>query len=207
MRVAVIGTSEAVGELVIKELKEKDHQPVAIIKEKNRKPDMEKLGASDVVIDEGNRLEKAFSACDAVIYIAGSSPRAGESKSVLVDHEEVIDSMTEAKRQGIERFVLMSAIRANEKDNNGTTRIGDKHKPDEQLKQEGFVFTIIRPGHLTDKPGKGMIRMGKSLDIDSEISKEDVASVLVESLNNESAFNKIFDVTSGNVPIHEAFNH
>jgi uncharacterized protein YbjT (DUF2867 family) len=208
VKVAVIGTSESVGELVLKKLKEKNHQSVAVIKDEHRKQDMEKLGATEVVVNEGDHFEEVFADCNAVIYIAGSSQRTGENKTILIDHDEVIDSIEEAKKMNIERFILMSAIRANETENSESSKVGEKHKPDERLREEGFNYTIIRPGHLTDKPGKGMITIGESLDIDEgEISKEDVASVLVEVLDNQDSFHKTFDVISGNVPIHEAFYH
>jgi uncharacterized protein YbjT (DUF2867 family) len=206
MKVAVIGASESVGELVLKKLKEKNHQSVAVIKDERRKRDMEKLGATEVVVNEGDHFEEVFAACNAVIYIAGSSQRTGENKTVLIDHDEVADSIEEARKLKIQRFILMSAIRANESENSESSKIGEKHKSDERLREEDFNYTIIRPGHLTDKPGQGLITIGESLDIDEgEISKEDVASVLVEALDNQGSFHKTFDVISGNIPIHEAF--
>jgi uncharacterized protein YbjT (DUF2867 family) len=205
MRVAVMGASGSVGEHVLKALKEKGHESVAVISEVNRKPDMEKLGATEVIISDGEKLDEAFSACDSVIYISGSSQKTGENKTVLIDHSEVIDSIKEAKSQGINRFVLVSAIRANEPENSDSRKIGAKHQPDELLRQEGFNYTIVRPSHMVDKPGNGLIQAGESLDNEGEIPREDVASVLAEVLENEATYHKTYEITAGKTPIRDAF--
>ncbi|MDR7074941.1 NAD(P)H-binding protein [Fictibacillus barbaricus] len=205
MKVAVVGASESVGEHVLMELKKKEYETVAVISENNRKPDMEKLGAAQVAVSIDHDFYDVFSGCDAVIYISGSSHKAGGNKSVLIDHDEVIKSINEAKNHGIDRFILMSAIRAHEQEDSDSRTIGDKHEADELLQQEHLNYTIVRPSHLVDKSGIGTIQTGKGLSTDGEISKEDVAAVLVEVLNNESAFYKTFEITAGETPIKEAF--
>ncbi|WNB91923.1 NAD(P)H-binding protein [Bacillus sp. NEB1478] len=205
MKVAVVGASEIVGEYVLKALNKRGYETVAVISEINRKPDMHKLGATEVAVSTEHNFNEVFSECDAVIYISGSSHRAGGNKSVLIDHQEVNDSIRGAKNLGIERFVLMSAVRAHEPENSDLRKIGAKHAPDELLQKEDFKYTIIRPSRLVDKPGTRMIQTGEGLSIDGEISKEDAASVLVEVLNNEAAFYQIIEVTAGKIPIAKAF--
>ncbi len=203
MKVAVLGAGGSVGEFVIKILKERNYESVAVIGDTNRVQDMEKMGATDVVIGSDDNFEEMFSECDAVIYVAGASTRSGETKNVLVDHKEVIDSAKAAKKKGIDRFVMLSAVRAAEGEDSRST--GAKEEPEELLRQEGFTFTIIRPGQLVDKPGKGTIEAAENLDSTGEISKVDVASVLVEALENKAAYNKTFEIKAGETDIKEAF--
>ncbi|WP_409274847.1 NAD(P)H-binding protein [Neobacillus sp. SCS-31] len=205
MRVLVIGTDDLAGEHVVKLLCEKQHEAVVLAGTENQEEGLMKLGASVVVRTVGNDFSGAFAGCDAVIYLGGASPRTGESKPILIDHQLVLDSIKSAKRHGVKRFVLLSALRDDETDTSGSGTTGAKQMPEEQLRQEGLTYTIIRPGEPVDKPGKGKVEIAESFAMEEgEISKEDLASVLVEALDAENVFNKTITVTSGETPIRQA---
>ncbi|TLS36982.1 NAD(P)H-binding protein [Pseudalkalibacillus caeni] len=205
MKVAVMGASGSVGEHVIKFLSRKNYESVAVINETNKTEEMKKLGATEVAVSNDEHFEEAFADCDAVIYVSGASPNAGETKTVLVDHRAVIDSVKETKKQGIDRFVFLSAIRANEPEDSDSRTTGAKDEPDELLRQEGLTYTIIRPSHLVDKPGSGKIEAAESVSSEGEIPREDVAAVLVEVLENEATYKQTYEVTAGDTRIEEAF--
>jgi hypothetical protein len=80
------------------------------------------------------------------------------------------------------------------------------HAEEENLRQSGMAYAIVRPATLTDETG------GRSLlltpDIpgqDSKISREDVASVCVQALSRPQARNVTFFVTEaqGNCAPHD----
>ena len=201
MRVLVIGTEDMTGEHVVKQLADRHHNPVALVGAENRVEEMVKLGASAVVSLERRVFSSAFSDCEAVIYLSSASPRTGEGKPILVDHQSVIDSVEAAKKHGVKRFVLMSAMRANEMGDASAIRFNSE----ELLRQEKFTYTVIRTSMPVDKPGIGKVEAGLSIEHDKdEIPKEDIASVLVEALDTKEVFNKTINVTSGKILIHEA---
>lgn len=201
MRVLVIGTEDMTGEHVVKQLADRHHNPVALVGAENKVEEMVKLGASAVVSLERRVFSSAFSDCEAVIYLSSASPRTGEGKPILVDHQSVIDSVEAAKKHGVKRFVLMSAMRANEMGDASAIRFNSE----ELLRQEKFTYTVIRTSMPVDKPGIGKVEAGLSIEHDKdEIPKEDIASVLVEALDTKEVFNKTINVTSGKILIHEA---
>ncbi|MBT2667230.1 NAD(P)H-binding protein [Bacillus sp. ISL-4] len=205
MRVLVIGTEDMTGEHVVKQLADRYHNPVALVGSENKVEEMVKLGASDVVSLENRDFPSAFSGCEAIIYLGNASPRTGEGKPILVDHQSVIDSFDAAKKHGVKRFILMSGMRANEMESRDACTIGVKYHSEELLRQEKFTYTVIRTSMPVDKPGIGKVEAGSSLVHDKgEIPKEDIASVLVEALDTKEVFNKTFNVTSGEILIHEA---
>ncbi|RDU38111.1 hypothetical protein DRW41_00630 [Neobacillus piezotolerans] len=205
MRVLVIGTEDLAGEHVVKLLAEKQHEAVALASSENQEEGLKKLGASDVLRTDRNDFSSAFTGCDAVIYLGGASPRTGESKPILIDHELVLDSIKSAKEYGVRLFVLLSALRDDETDTSGSGTTGAKQMPEELLRKEGIAYTIIRPSAPVDKPGKGRVEVAKTLAFEKgEIPKEDLASVLVEALEADSVINKTITVTSGETPIRQA---
>lgn len=74
-----------------------------------------------------------------------------------------------------------------------------KRKADEHLKQSGLSYTIVRPGALLHEEKTGKIEAAEHIPHDQniEISREDVAIVLVESLTESNVKNKSFDLMKG----------
>lgn len=205
MNVIVIGADSQVGQFVIRNLTERGHQSIAVINEKNKVPDMKKLGASKVETNGRGDFTPAFSGCDAVIFISDSSPNTGAGKTVLVDHRAVIDAVQAAKQNGVKRFIMMSAVRVGESLTASGEMIGAKDMPDELIKEEDIVHTVIRPAHMTDEPGRGTVTIADSLtESDETVPREDVAAVLVAALESEATFNRVFEVASGDTAIREA---
>jgi hypothetical protein len=68
-----------------------------------------------------------------------------------------------------------------------------------------LTYTVVQPGSLNDKPGDGKISAAVTLHSDTlEISRENLAEVLVATLHSESTFNKTFEVADGDTPVSEA---
>jgi uncharacterized protein YbjT (DUF2867 family) len=61
----------------------------------------------------------------------------------------------------------------------------------------------VRPGRLTDDPGTRLVSVG---DLDSgEVTREDVAAVLLAALDASKTVGKTFDLLNGDQEIEEAF--
>lgn len=86
-----------------------------------------------------------------------------------------------------------------------------KLKADRNLRVENpkrnLQYTIVRPGGLTDEPGKGTVAAGK-ISSATMVSREDVARVVAECLENPATAGLAFDVVGGDEtnakPIAEA---
>ncbi|KAA2301671.1 NAD(P)H-binding protein, partial [Clostridioides difficile] len=62
---------------------------------------------------------------------------------------------------------------------------------------------IIRPGGLKNEPGTGKIAVGTDLEPGS-IPREDVARVIVASLQEEKTYRMAFDLIAGEHPVEDA---
>ncbi len=205
MKVFVYGGSETLGEHILKQLDEKGHESVTIAENDNRAEALEQLGEVEVVIAGEDSFTRALDDADAIIYIASASPGTGEDQDALIDADAVMASLKEAQEQRIKRIVYLSPVRLDESDESKKT--GGKDKPEEWIKESGFSYTVIRTVKRISKPGQGTIEVTDSADEDNdEIPFEDVAAVLVETLDNEKTIAKKFGVTTGKTDIKEALN-
>lgn len=205
MKVIVFGAHSAVGEFVVSKLRENRYVSCAVVGNANQMELLEKRGADQVAVYEAHTLRSLFQGYDAAIFLTGISPKAQTGRTVMVDHQSVIETVKEAERQGVRRFVMMSPISANEAVGDESREIAAKEMPDEFLRQSGLTYTVVQPGKLNDKPGDGKISAAITLASDNlEISKEDLAEVLVKSLESKNTFNITFEVSEGGTMIEKA---
>lgn len=64
-------------------------------------------------------------------------------------------------------------------------------------------YTIVRPGSLSTDPGSGTVAAGK-VHITRNISREDVAEVIVRCIEEPSTIGLAFDIVGGETPIRDA---
>jgi uncharacterized protein YbjT (DUF2867 family) len=207
MKVLVIGAHGGVGEHVMNKLNEKKHQSLAVGSKDNQLEDLKKRGATEAVVYDSQQHGALFQNYDAIIFLTDVNPKTGSDKTSLVDHDAISETIQEAEKQGLKRFILMSAVRANESADESRRNIGIKDMPEKLLSDSAVTCTVVRSSKLTDKPGQGKIMLDETiLDDSAEISREDLAEVLVEALDNRKTFNKTFEVSSGDAPIEQALN-
>lgn len=203
MKVFVFGGGGDVGEYILKKLAAENHEAVTVAETENRAEELRMMGAANVIVATDNKFVDAMAGCQAVIYVAGANPTAGENKNVLVDKDAVASAMAEARKQGIERVIYLSPARVDESEESQET--GGKKIPEEHIKLDIFTYTVVHPSRGVDKPGKGTVSAGNfKRKKDAEIPYEDVAAVLVESLSNEATYNKTFELAPGDTPIGKA---
>jgi uncharacterized protein YbjT (DUF2867 family) len=95
----------------------------------------------DVV--SGNGLDAAMQGCDAAIHLVGIIVEKGSNTFEAVHHLGTRNVVQAAMRNGIKRFVHMSAlgVRANGVAAYQTT----KWKGEEEVRQSGIAYCILRP--------------------------------------------------------------
>lgn len=85
----------------------------------------------------------------------------------------------------------------------GRSRFRAKGIADEHLKESGLDFTVVRPGRLTDDPGRGTVEAG-DLGRRGEITRDDVAAFIVPCLDDDNTVGKTIDILEGDTPIRDA---
>lgn len=208
MHVFIAGANGQIGQHLLREMAETDHEARALIRDAEQGPELQQLGATETVVgDLEQDCSEAMRGCDAVIFTAGSGPHTGPDKTIDVDQEGAIRLMDTAKAMGIKRFIMVSAMRAEEPDE-GPEKLRHylwaKRKADDHLKSSGLDYTIVRPGRLTNEDGTGQVAVSDKPGEFGEIPRQDVARVLLAVLDSDNTRNRVFDVVSGETPVVQA---
>jgi nucleoside-diphosphate-sugar epimerase len=208
-KVLIIGANGKVGKHIAKKMKEADDfTPTALIRKEEQKSHFDDLGIESRVVsleDSVDKLKEAISGHDAVVFTAGSGGNTGSDKTLTVDLDGAVKSMEAAKSAGVDRYVMVSAMMADnrkvwEKLEGMKPYYVAKHYADRLLKSIELDYTILRPGLLLDEEGTGKI------DIENPASKkgvprEDVAATVLASLRSDNSKNKIFEFNTGDTEI------
>ena len=212
MNVLVVGANGQIGQKIVQQIQESDeHSVVAMVRKNEQKERLEKEGVEAILAnleDSVDNLANALSGIDSIIFTAGSGGSTGADKTLLIDLDGAIKMMEAAEQAGVERFLLISAIGA---DNRETwseeikSYYVAKYYADKALERSSLNYTIIRPGALVNEPGTGKVWAGNDFEY-GKIPREDVARVVVASLAAEPTYRKAFNLLSGDTNIKEAVN-
>ena len=205
MKIFVAGSTGRVATELLKKLSAKNYQviagarrPEAVVELPNVTPQKMDLHAS---VDDITGLLKGV---DAVVFTAGS-----RGKDLLqTDAYGAVKLMQAAKKAGITRFVMLSALYSLTPDkwpDNLTDYYIAKFFADNYLvNQSGLDYTIVQPGNLLEEAGQGRITLGDKGF--TAISIEDVASVLAEIVDKPSTFKRVIAINPGSIAISQLFN-
>lgn len=184
------------------------HDVRGLIRNPDHTADLEAQGARAVVADletqDVDELADAIGTADAIVFAAGAGPGSGPQRKWTVDYGGAVKLMEVARRNAIDRYVIVSSIRADpEAEDDGAfgTYLKAKGKADQKLMESGLSYTVIRPGRLTDDPPTGAIALG---DERGEITRGDVAAVIAEVLGTPGTAGKVMVINNGPLPIAEA---
>jgi len=146
---------------------------------------------------------------DAIVFAAGSGSKTGPEKTIDVDQEGAKALIDLAKAEGILHFVMLSAkgVDAPEAASKRMRHyMRAKRNADDYLIASGLDYTIVRPVLLTHNAGTGRAALAETVDPHTEVSREDVAAILAQSLDVPTARNRIFELTSGETPVEDALD-
>ncbi|MBU5352913.1 SDR family oxidoreductase [Paenibacillus barcinonensis] len=213
MNVLVIGANGQIGKHIVEQLaQEGKHQVTAMIRKPEQADTLKKLGAQVVVGDlEGtvDELAEVMKDQSAIVFTAGSGGSTGPDKTLLIDLDGAVKTMEAAEKQGISRYILVSAYGADQR-SKWPEEIKPyyvaKHFADRALFASELNYTIIRPGGLKNEPGTGKVTIGTDLKPGS-IAREDVARVIAASLQEEKTYRMAFDLVAGEQSISDALGN
>jgi uncharacterized protein YbjT (DUF2867 family) len=208
MHVFIAGANGQIGQHLLQEMANSNHEARALVRHPDQGPELQKLGATETVLgDLEHDCSEAMRGCDAVIFTAGSGPHTGPDKTIDVDQDGAIRLVDTARAMGIKRFIMVSSMRAEEPEK-GPEKLQHylraKRNADEHLKNSGLNYTIVRPGRLTNDDGTGKVAVSERLASFAEIPRQDVARVLLAVLDSNNTDNRVFDVVSGDTPVVDA---
>lgn len=209
MKITVVGAHGHISMLLHPKLIKNGHSVRGIIRKEEQAGDIKELGVEPVVadIEESEDISDAVGDADAVLFAAGAGPGSGAERKWTVDRDGAIKLIDACIKNGIGRYVIISAMGLDEPRGNEVFRTYQiaKAEADEALRNSRLKYTIVKPGRLTDEPGNGQISVGTDLDR-GEIPREDVASVLAEVFERPETAGMEFDLLSGDQSIHKALD-
>ncbi|RZQ65386.1 SDR family oxidoreductase [Amycolatopsis suaedae] len=208
MQVTVLGSSGRTGIHLVRLLCRHGHRVRAGVRSRGRGTEVVRLGAEPVVADLASDpavLVDTFLGSDVVINVAGAADPDPAAVN-MVDRDGAIAAVHAAERAGVARYLQLSAQFADSPDQGDRlvrSILLAKQVSDDALRKSSLIWTIIRPGTLTDEHPTGRVKLSGHLE-PGRVSRSDVAAVLVAALDEPLTENRGFDVISGDVPIPTA---
>lgn len=109
--VLVAGAHGQVGQHVTELLAERDGTARAMVRDPDQTDEVEALGGDPVVADLTEDVADAVEGCDAIIFAAGS----GGEDVYGVDRDGAINLIDAAEAAGVDRFVMLSSMGADDR--------------------------------------------------------------------------------------------
>jgi uncharacterized protein YbjT (DUF2867 family) len=208
MDVLVAGGHGKIGLLLLELLVARGDRARGLIRNPAHAADLEAIGAVPVLCDlESESPAPHMAVTDAVVFAAGAGPGSGDARKRTVDYGGAVKLIESALALGVDRYVMVSSMGAD--DPEGAPEAmrpyqRAKADADRALEVSGLDYTIVRPGGLTDEPGRGRVDAAPSLGRSGRIPRADVAAVLAAVLVTPSTGGLTFELLEGDTPIAAA---
>lgn len=211
-KVAIVGAHGQIGKLIIKHLRAQGLEAIGIVRKPEQLSQMEALGADPVLVDIENasaqELANGLKGADAVVFAAGAGGGSTAERKHTVDYAGSVLLAQAAQLAGIRRYVQISAIGVDDPLKPDTDPVWKayveaKRDADIELRKSGLDWTIIRPGPLTDDAATGLVSLNEHAGR-GEVTREDVALVVVAVLQTPSSTGKQWELRGGDTPVRDA---
>jgi uncharacterized protein YbjT (DUF2867 family) len=210
MRVVIAGGHGQIALRLTRLLVGRGDEVVALIRNPDHAADVAQAGAEPAVVDleqaDEADVAAAITGADAVVFAAGAGPGSGSARKDTMDYGGAVKLVAAAQQAGVRRYLIVSSMGADPDapgDDTFSVYLRAKGRADEAVLGSGLDATVIRPGGLTNDPGTGRVRLGETLPR-GQVSRDDVAAVLVAVLDRPSTIGRTFDLIGGDTPVAEA---
>jgi nucleoside-diphosphate-sugar epimerase len=185
---------------------------IGLIRNPEHAKDIEATGATPTVTDlehaTVDEIAHAIRGTDAVVFAAGAGPGSGAARKLTMDRDGAIKLLEATRRAGTKRYLMVSSIGAeappppsdDEDEDVFSVYLRAKAEADQALAASDRDWTIVRPGHLTDDPGTGRVRL-QADPFRDEVPRDDVAAVLAHLLHDQGSIHRILYLNRGDDPI------
>ncbi|MCG8344811.1 MAG: SDR family oxidoreductase [Chlorobiales bacterium] len=169
-------------------------------------------------IESESDIDAAVKNADAVICAVGGNVMDPESPPPsAIDRDGVVRFASRSKKLGVKRFILVSSLAVTKPDhplnkygNVLTMKLEGENEVRRLYGEQGFGYTILRPGGLIDEDGplQHAILFDKGDRIETgTINRSDVAEAAVEALWISEARNLTFELIQQEAAPRESFEH
>ncbi|GAA4371271.1 SDR family oxidoreductase [Paeniglutamicibacter cryotolerans] len=209
MKITIIGGHGKVALILSRLLSERGDSVTSIIRNPDQAPAVAATGAHPLVLDiEGAdtpELAEAFSGSDALIWSAGAGG-GDPDRTYAVDRDAAIRSINAAEEAGVDRYVMVSFLTADESflvplDDPFYPYMAAKITADAHLRSSALKWTILAPGRLTDAEGSGLITPDPDPTADTATSRRNVALAAMACLVDPSSIGTTLGFSDGSIPL------
>jgi uncharacterized protein YbjT (DUF2867 family) len=210
MDVVIAGGHGKIALLLERRLAGAGHRARGLIRNPDHADDIRAAGGEPVLADlealEADEVAEVIGDADAIVFAAGAGPGSGAERKWTVDYGGAAKLIEVAKRNGIDRYVIVSSTGADaDADDDGGfgTYLKAKGRADAELAASGLAHTIIRPGPLTDDAATGRVAAAEQLER-REIARADVAETIAVVLDTPGTAGLTFELMGGETSIADA---
>ena len=210
MEVLVAGGHGQIALRLLRLLARNGHRARGMIRNPDHAADLEAVGARPVLCDlEQDDPRPHLGTAEAIVFAAGAGPSSGAERKRTVDLGAAVKLIDAARELGVARYVMVSSMGTADVEHASEAMrpyLQAKRDADEALMHSGLDWTIVRPGRLTDAPGAGTVDAAPALARSGEITRDDTALVLLESLQRPNTVRVAFEVLEGPTPVAQALD-
>jgi uncharacterized protein YbjT (DUF2867 family) len=203
MKAFVAGATGETGRRIVQALVNQGFAVKALVRDIDRAKALLPEGVDLVVGDVLDRkgLEAAMTGCEVVLSATGARPSFDPTGPYLVDFEGNKNLVDVAKAAGIGHFVMVSSLCVSKNFhplNLFWLVLVWKKQAEQYLECSGLVYTIVRPGGLSndDARSDGVVMQGADQLFEGSLPRLKVAQVCVAALGTEAARNKIVEIVA-----------
>lgn len=216
MRIVIAGGHGKIALSLERQAARRADETVALIRNADHAAEVSEAGAEPVVIDlessTPDDLAPHIRGADAVVFAAGAGPGSPAERKRTVDRDAALLLADAATRAGVDRYLLVSAMGIDppptvaEDDSVWGSYLRAKAEAETELRARRLALTILRPGRLTDDAGTGAVALASAhVGLGrGEVSREDVAAVLLALLDEPATVSGVLDLIGGSTPVAEA---
>lgn len=210
MIVTILGAHGSIARLLTPLLVARGHAVRGLVRAEDQFGDLRADGAEPVLCDleviVAEELDGVLDGSDVVVFAAGSGPGSGPQRKLTMDRAGAIKSVNSAARVGVDRFVIISSMGADDPpqdDETFSVYLRAKADADAAVREADIDATIVRPGALTDDEPTGSVAVAESTGR-GKIPRADVAAVLAELIDTDGGRNATFELIGGDTSIADA---
>jgi len=208
MRIVIAGGHGQIALRLERLLSARGDEVAGIIRNAEQGDDLREAGAEPVLLNlESASVEEVaahLQGADAAVFAAGAGPGSGAARKETVDKDAAILFADAAVRAGVRRYVVVSSMGANAKQEGSEVfdaYLRAKGEADEYVRGlDALDWTILRPGILTNDAGTGLVRLEAHTGR-GPIPRDDVAAVLAELVDTPATAGLTLELVSGSAPV------
>ncbi len=208
MTILVTGATGFIGPRIVHELRAREHDVRALVRDPRRGTTLETWGCELAVGDVTDRasLEAAVAGCECVVHlVAIRQGKPEQFQRVMVEGTRNV--LAAAQAAGVRRIVQMSALGTGEDTKDLVPYYGAKWQVEEDVRAAGIPYVIFRPSFVFSSDGgilPTFVRLAKLSPVTpitgsgtqriQPIWVDDLAAYFGEAVGLEAATNRSFDV-------------